>query len=153
MIMNPSLVSNPFEEGDFVDKDGKILGKHHGLIHYTIGQRKGLGIAMGHPVYVCKLNPDKNRVVIGDEEDLMSEKVDIRDYNFLSIPDLKMGESINGIVKIRYHHAGEYAEIKKVSDDRLLLTFDKPVKSATPGQSAVFYDDNGCVIGGGIISD
>jgi tRNA-specific 2-thiouridylase len=146
-------VSNPFEEGDFVDKDGKILGKHHGLIHYTIGQRKGLGIAMGHPVYVCKLNPDKNRVVIGDEEDLMSEKVDIRDYNFLSIPDLKMGESINGIVKIRYHHGGEYAEIKKVSDDRLLLTFDKPVKSATPGQSAVFYDDNGCVIGGGIISD
>ena len=153
MIMNPSLVSNPFEEGDFVDKDGKILGKHHGLIHYTIGQRKGLGIAMGHPVYVCKLNPDKNRVVIGDEEDLMSEKADIRDYNFLSIPDLKMGESINGIVKIRYHHAGEYAEIKKVSDDKLLLTFDKPVKSATPGQSAVFYDDNGCVIGGGIISD
>ncbi len=142
---------DPFKAGDFVGKDGKSLGKHNGLIHYTIGQRKGLGIALGHPVYVCKLNPDLNQVVIGEEEDLMSEKADIRDYNFLSIPDLEVGESINGIVKIRYHHAGEYAEIKKVSDDRLLLTFDKPVKSATPGQSAVFYDENGYVIGGGII--
>lgn len=142
---------NPFEKGDFVDKDGKSLGKHQGLIHYTIGQRKGLGIAMGHPVYVCKLNPELNQVVIGEEEDLMSDKVEIRDYNFLSIPDMEVGQSVRGIVKIRYHHAGEYAEIKRVSDDKLLLTFDKPVKSATPGQSAVFYDDNGCVIGGGII--
>ena len=139
------------EEGYFVDKEGKNLGKHKGIIHYTVGQRKGLGLSMGHPVYVCKLMPSENQVVIGEEEDLMSDKVEIGNFNFLSIPDLTVGDCVRGIVKIRYHHAGESAEIKKVSDDKLLLTFDKTVKSATPGQSAVFYDDNGCVIGGGII--
>ena len=140
-----------FMEGDFVDKDGNVLGRHNGLIHYTIGQRKGLGLSMGHPVYVCRLDAHHNRVVIGDEEDLYTDKVEIRDYNFLSIPEPSIGDSLRANVKVRYHHPGENAEIKRVSEDKLLLTFDKPVKSATPGQSAVFYDENMYVIGGGII--
>ena len=139
------------KEGDFVDKDGNVLGKHKGIIHYTIGQRKGLNLAMGHPVYVTKLDTEDNRVIIGDEEDLYSSVVYVKDYNFLSIPDIVTGESVKGIVKIRYHHPGEEAEIEKTDDNRLKLTFINPVKSATPGQSAVFYDENGCVIGGGII--
>ena len=106
---------------------------------------------MGHPVYVTKLDTEDNRVIIGDEEDLYSSVVYVKDYNFLSIPDIVTGESVKGIVKIRYHHPGEEAEIEKTDDNRLKLTFINPVKSATPGQSAVFYDENGCVIGGGII--
>ena len=137
--------------GDFVDKEGNVLGKHKGIIHYTIGQRKGLGIAMGHPVYVCSLIPEENKVVIGEEEDLYSNIVTVHNFNFLSIPDMKIGESIRGKAKIRYHHPGEWAKIERTSEDKLMLSFDKPVKSATPGQSAVFYDDEGCIIGGGII--
>ena len=150
----PEDISNKYgfeKEGDFVDKDGKVLGKHKGIIHYTIGQRKGLNLAMGHPVYVTKLDTDSNKVVIGDEEDLYSSVVSVKDYNFLKFPDIAPGESVKGIVKIRYHHPGEEAMIEKTEDDRLKLTFINPVKSATPGQSAVFYDEDGCVIGGGII--
>ena len=137
--------------GDFVDKAGNIIGKHKGIIHYTIGQRKGLGLAMGHPVYVCGLIPDENKVIIGEEEDLYSSDVYVRDYNLLSVPDLNIGESIRGFAKIRYHHPGEWADITKVDEEKLLLKFDKPVKSATPGQSTVFYDEENRVIGGGII--
>ena len=138
--------------GDFVDKDGKVLGKHKGIINYTIGQRKGLGIAMGHPVYVTGLDPENNRVIVGEEEDLFSSECFVKDYNFLSIDDLKQGESVTARVKIRYHHAGEECVIEKTGDGRLKLTFAKPVKSITPGQSAVFYDNNNCVLGGGIIA-
>ena len=137
--------------GDFIDKNGKVLGKHKGIINYTVGQRKGLGLSMGHPVYVCKLVPSENQVVIGDEEDLFSSIVEISDFNFMSIPELEIGQNVRGNIKIRYHHAGEWAMIERISPNRLKLTFDKPVKSATPGQSAVFYDEDGCVIGGGII--
>ena len=137
--------------GDFVDKEGNVLGKHKGIIHYTIGQRKGLGLAMGHPVYVCGLIPDENKVIIGEEEDLYSTEVYVRDYNLLNVPDLNIGESIRGFTKIRYHHPGEWADIIKVDKEKLLLKFDKPVKSATPGQSTVFYDEENRVIGGGII--
>ena len=139
------------KEGDFVDKDGNVLGKHKGIIHYTIGQRKGLNLAMGYPVYVTRLDVDTNRVVIGDEEDLYSSVVYVKDYNFLKVDDIACGESIKGTVKIRYHHPGEEALIEKSEDNRLKLTFVNPVKSATPGQSAVFYDEDGCVIGGGVI--
>ena len=140
------------KEGDFIDKAGNVLGRHKGIIHYTIGQRKGLGLSMGHPVYVCKLLSNENKVVIGEEEDLFSSSILIRDYNLMSIEDIGKGERIRGIVKIRYHHAGEWAYIEKYDEECLKLTFDKPVKSPTPGQSAVFYDEDGCVLGGGIIS-
>ena len=137
--------------GDFIDKNGNILGQHKGIIHYTVGQRKGLGLSMGHPVYVCGLIPAENKVIIGDEEDLYSSEVYVTDYNLLSIPDLNIGESIRGMAKIRYHHLGEWADIIRIDNERLLLKFDKPVKSATPGQSSVFYDEENRVIGGGII--
>lgn len=138
--------------GDFVDKEGKVLGQHKGIINYTIGQRKGLGIAMGHPVYVTGLDPTSNKVIVGEEVDLFSSECFVKDYNLLSIEDLKPGEKVTARVKIRYHHQGEEAMLEKADDGMLKLTFAKPVKSITPGQSAVFYDNDNCVLGGGIIA-
>ena len=138
--------------GDFVDKDGNVLGQHKGIINYTIGQRKGLGIAMGHPVYVTGLDPANNKVIVGEEEDLYSSECFVKDYNFLSIENLKQDEKVTAKVKIRYHHPGEEAVIEKAGAGLLKLTFSKPVKSITPGQSAVFYDNENCVLGGGIIA-
>jgi len=139
------------KEGDFVDSEGKILGKHKGIVHYTIGQRKGLGLPMGVPVYVTGIDSALNRVIIGSEKELFSSKACVKDYNFLSICDLAENENIRARVKIRYRHTGEYAYIERYDQDTLLISFDNPVKSVTPGQSAVFYDDEDRIIGGGII--
>ena len=138
-------------EGNFVDEDGNILGKHKGIIHYTVGQRKGLGIALGYPAFVKKICADTNEVVLAKNEALFSREIMCRDLNFMSIPDLKTGEKVRAAVKIRYHHAGTAAEIEMVDEDRVKITFDEPVRAAAPGQSAVFYDENDCVVGGGII--
>ena len=138
-------------EGLFVDTSGNILGKHKGIIHYTVGQRKGLGIALGYPAYVKRIEPLTNEVVLGNEASLYSSEILCSSLNFMSIADLKSGVSLQARVKIRYHHIGETATIKRKSADTVSVCFDKPVRAATPGQSAVFYDGEGCVIGGGII--
>ena len=138
-------------EGNFVDEDGNILGKHKGIIHYTVGQRKGLGIALGYPAFVKKICADTNEVVLAKNEALFSREIMCRDLNFMSIPDLKTGEKVRAFVKIRYHHAGTAAEIEMLDEDKVKITFDEPVRAAAPGQSAVFYDENDCVVGGGII--
>ena len=142
-------------EGSFVDESGHILGKHKGIIHYTVGQRKGLGIAMGHPVYVKEIRADKNEVVLGDEAALYSKELYCKDVNFMSIEDLCKGERLSCIVKIRYRHGGQSAKIEKVQiqgHELIRVVFDEPVRAATPGQTAVFYDEEGCVIGGGTIA-
>ena len=138
-------------EGNFVDAEGRILGRHKGITHYTVGQRKGLGLAMGVPVFVKEIRPETNEVVIGSNEDLFSDTVFCRDLNFLSIPGLAPGETINAVVRIRYHHKGEEAQVRLVGDDLAEITFKRPVRAAAPGQAAVFYDEDGCVIGGGTI--
>ncbi len=140
-----------FSGGDFVDKDGNILGRHRGIIHYTVGQRKGLGLSLGYPVYVTKINAAKNEVVVGSEESLYSREVICNDLNFLSIPELREGERLRCTAKIRYHHKAQAAYIELYDSDKVKISFDEPVKAAAPGQSAVFYDDEDCVIGGGII--
>ncbi|MBQ9912325.1 MAG: tRNA 2-thiouridine(34) synthase MnmA [Firmicutes bacterium] len=139
-------------EGDFVDEDGKVLGRHKGLIHYTVGQRKGLELAMGYPVYVKSIDPVRNEVVICRNEALFEKKVVCEDLNFLSIEGLERGEKLRCLAKVRYHHEAAPAYIQMTGDGRLLIEFDEPVRAAAPGQSAVFYDENGCIIGGGIIS-
>ena len=144
-------IKNRLEEGNFVDPDGNILGKHKGIIHYTIGQRKGLGIAFGHPIYVKEIRPETNEVVLSEEEEIFTKEVFCRDLNFLSIPDLKAGEEMPAKVKIRYRHNAETAVISKVADDEVRIYFDAPVRASTPGQSAVFYDEENRVIGGGVI--
>ena len=139
-------------EGDFVDENGKVLGRHKGIIHYTVGQRKGLELAMGYPVYVKSIDAVKNEVMICRNEALFEKRVICEDLNFLSIEGLEKGVRLRCFAKVRYHHEAAPAYIEMMEDGRLLIGFDEPVRAAAPGQSAVFYDENGRIIGGGIIS-
>ncbi|MBR1568585.1 MAG: tRNA 2-thiouridine(34) synthase MnmA [Lachnospiraceae bacterium] len=138
-------------EGFFVDTDGNRLGRHRGIIHYTVGQRKGLGLALGYPAYVKEIRTDTNEVVIGTEEELYRSRIYCDQLNYLSIAGLQTGERIRANVKIRYHHAAAPAWITLVEPDLAAVDFDSPVRAAAPGQSAVFYDGQDCVIGGGVI--
>ena len=139
--------------GNFVDAAGNILGTHNGIIHYTIGQRKRLGLSLGHPVFVKEIRPETNEVVIAlDESEIMSSEIEVTDLHFQGIPDILPGEPVRANVKVRYHHDGENALIERISPEKVRIRFDQPVRAAAPGQSAVFYDENECVIGGGIIT-
>ena len=135
-------------EGNFVDLTGKVLGKHKGITHYTIGQRKGLNLAMGHPVFVAAIRPDTNEVVIGEDADIRGNVVYCDQINYMGMEDLP--EPRRAVVKIRYAHAGTPCLLEKLPDGRVKCTFDENVRAATPGQSAVFYED-GYVLGGGTI--
>ena len=137
--------------GCFVDEEGNYLGTHKGITHYTIGQRKGLGIALGHPIYVKEIRADSNEVVLSDEPALFSREVLCRNVNFLSIPGMDPGQQIPAKAKIRYHHQAADALLEMQADGCVRILFDDPVRAAAPGQSAVFYDADDCVIGGGII--
>ncbi len=141
-----------FPAGNFVDEDGNVLGRHKGIIHYTVGQRKGLGIAMGHPVFVKEINVEKNEVVLSEEGALFSDKAVVNRLNFLGIEDIRENEKIRAKARIRYHHKGEWATITRNGADSVLISFDNPVRAASPGQSAVFYDADNCLLGGGIIT-
>lgn len=140
-------------EGNFVDEDGNILGTHKGIIHYTVGQRKGLGIALGRPAYVKKINPEKNEVVLSDAAGTACTQIICKDLNFMGIDPPKEGEMFECTVKVRYRHAGDTAVVEKTGQDEVKITFKTPVRFAAPGQSAVFYDDTGCVMAGGVITD
>ena len=135
-------------EGDFVDKNGKVLGHHRGIGAYTIGQRKGLNLAMGHPVFVTEIRPEANEVVIGEAEDVMTDHLTCSHINYMSIPDLT--EERRVFARIRYSHPGEWCRIRKAGEDRIFCEFEKPVRAVTPGQAVVFYDGE-YVLGGGSI--
>jgi tRNA-specific 2-thiouridylase len=135
-------------EGNFVSVDGEILGRHKGIYHYTVGQRKGLGLAMGHPVFVVEIRPETNEVVIGENEDIMSDTLYADALNFMSIEDLEGEMRVDA--KIRYNHKGAPAVIRKISEDRIECIFDTPQRAISPGQAVVFYDGN-VVVGGGTI--
>lgn len=138
-------------EGSFVDEEGNILGTHSGIINYTVGQRKGLGVAVGRPVYVKRIDAANNTVILADDAALYSKTVQVRSLSFQAIEDIALGDSISACVKIRYRHAGDMAVITRTGEDTVTIDFETPVRAATPGQSAVFYDEGGHVIGGGII--
>ena len=138
-------------EGNFVDEQGNILGRHKGIIHYTVGQRKGLGLSLGHPVYVKSIRAQTNEVVIGDDSSLYGRDILCGELCFMSIADIAPGEHIRAKVKIRYRHRERPATLEKHSSGTVLIHFDEPVRAAAPGQSAVFYDSEGHVMGGGMI--
>ena len=138
-------------EGDFVDEHGNVLGRHKGIYRCTVGQRKGLGLSLGYPAYVKALDPANDRVIIGTEDSLYSNTVICGDLNFMGIPELKAGERIRGLAKIRYAHKPQPAEAELRPDGTLQLTFDAPVRAAAPGQAAVLYDTDGCILCGGTI--
>ncbi|MBE6015584.1 MAG: tRNA 2-thiouridine(34) synthase MnmA [Lachnospiraceae bacterium] len=138
-------------EGNFVDEEGNVLGRHKGIIHYTIGQRKGLGIAFGRPLFVKKIDAEKNEVVLSDNDSLFSYNVLCDRVNYLSIEGMQPGETLRCKSKIRYRHEAADATLRSLEGGKLAIEFDQPVRAATPGQSAVFYDDADRVIGGGRI--
>jgi tRNA-specific 2-thiouridylase len=134
--------------GDIVDRSGRVLGRHSGIHNYTIGQRKGLGIAAPRPLYVIGFDLDKDRVIVGGEEMLYSKGLMADVVNYLSIP--KPDGEVEAKVKVRYRHDGEEAVIKPLENNKVMVEFKRPVKSITPGQAAVFYDRDK-VLGGGWI--
>ena len=138
-------------EGNFVDEAGNVLGRHNGIHHYTVGQRKGLGIALGYPAFVTRINPDDNTVVLGLEKSLMCSSFFCSSVNFLSIPEPAEGEKVRCLVKSRYHQLERPAVIEALADGRVRVDLEDALKGVTPGQSAVFYDEDGRVIGGGVI--
>lgn len=138
-----------FEEGNFVTADGSILGRHKGIIHYTVGQRKGLGLSLGHPVFVLEIRPETNEVVIGSNEDSMTLYVRASQLNFMAVEDLEEPKRV--WAKIRYNHKGAWCTAQKTKEDELLCTFEEPQRAVTPGQAIVLYDGE-YVLGGGTIT-
>lgn len=134
--------------GNFVDMQGNVIGKHKGIIHYTIGQRKGLNLALGKPAFVVEIRPETNEVVIGDNADVFYDTLYANKLNFMSIEDLEGQMKVVG--KIRYSHQGSPCTIEKVDKDIVKVVFDEPVRAITPGQAVVFYDGD-IVVGGGTI--
>ena len=138
-----------YPEGDIVDMEGNVLGHHKGLIHYTIGQRRGLGVPADRRLYVVKLDVPNNRVVLSDEKDLFHTDVHIRDFHWIT-GEIPEGE-VRCRAKIRYRQKEQPATlIPGKEGGNALLRFDEPQRAATPGQSAVFYGGD-TVLGGGII--
>lgn len=134
--------------GKFVDSEGRVLGEHKGITHYTIGQRRGLELPMGERVFVTQIRPESNEVVIGKNEDIFTTTVVCDRVNFMAVGDLE--KSARVLAKIRYNHKGEYCRIEKLSGGRLRCLFEQPVRAATAGQAIVFYDGE-YVLGGGTI--
>ena len=135
--------------GNFITRDGKILGKHRGYPFYTIGQRKGLEIAVGEPLFVLEIIPETNTVVLGRENELRQKGMWVRSLNMIKYDSIN--EPFEAITKIRYKDSGTISMIEQV-DNRMKVIFNDEVKAIAPGQSAVFYDGND-VIGGGWIEN
>ena len=137
-------------KGNFVDQTGKVVGKHEGITHYTVGQRKGLNLSMGRPVFVTEIRPETNEVVIGDNKDVFKSVLTASHANWMSIPEPKPGEKVRVQAKVRYAHQGAMATVYMTEDGLLVCEFDEPQRAITPGQALVMYDGE-YVVGGGII--
>jgi tRNA-specific 2-thiouridylase len=138
----------PDTSGELVTTSGEVVGKHAGIHNFTVGQRKGLGLAKGNPLYVLEIRGDKHQVVVGSGEELRSASMQVKDANWISIPFL--AGSMRVKTKIRHKHEPAAATIE-MDGDRVLVTFDEPQRAVTPGQAAVFYDGDE-VVGGGWIA-
>ena len=140
--------ASPGEPGNFVDRQGRVLGPHKGIIHYTIGQRKGLGLAAGKPLYVLEIRPTSNEVVVGADEEVYQRTVYADQLNF--IPFEKLQTKLEVGAKIRYNHSPAPAIVEMVDDTILRCVFQQPQRAITPGQALVLYDGD-LVVGGGSI--
>ncbi len=148
LFLKSRLPEKYFKPGLIVDREGKILGRHKGIAFYTIGQRGGLGIALGVPVYITKIDAANNTVVVGKENCLYSRGLIVKDLNFVSIEFLKRKLVVK--TKIRYNHKEVKSVLIPINRNSVRVEFDFPVRAVTPGQSAVFYDRD-VVVGGGVI--
>jgi tRNA-specific 2-thiouridylase len=138
----------PDTAGELVTTGGEVIGEHHGIHNFTVGQRKGLGVATGSPLYVIQINGAEKQVVVGGEENLYSQTLRARRVNLIAAHELR--EPMRVSVKIRHRHEPAAAMIEKTGDDEILVTFDQPQRAITPGQASVFYDGD-VVVGGGWI--
>lgn len=138
----------PDTAGELVSTSGETIGEHGGIHQFTVGQRKGLGVATGTPLYVIQIKGDSREVIVGGQEELYSHSLHANRLNWIAIDDLH--EPMRVSVKIRHRHQGATAVIEKVSGDQVLATFDDAQRAITPGQAAIFYDGD-IVVGGGWI--
>lgn len=142
-------LETPISKGNFVDKDGKVLGEHQGIIRYTIGQRKGLGIALGKPAFVTDIRPKTNEVVLGEPEDLLKSHLVADNINLISVDNLFEKKLLKA--KIRYSKQEQPAQVYQV-EDKLYVDFLEPQRAITKGQAVVIYDGD-VVVGGGTICE
>ena len=134
--------------GNFVTPEGKILGRHRVISHYTVGQRKGLGLALGYPAFVLEIRPETNEVVIGTYEESLTRVLKADQLNFMAVSDLKEPRRV--FAKIRYNHKGAWCTVEKTGEDEITCVFEDPIRAVTPGQAVVLYDGE-YVLGGGTI--
>jgi tRNA-specific 2-thiouridylase len=139
----------PETAGELVSTNGKVMGEHTGVHNFTVGQRKGLGVATGSPLYVLEIKGDTGQVVIGDQENLYSRTLRVERTNLIAAEDLP--EPLRVGVKIRHRHEAAPATVERAGKDEILVRFDQPQRAVTPGQAAVFYDGD-VVVGGGWIA-
>ncbi|MBZ5705280.1 MAG: tRNA 2-thiouridine(34) synthase MnmA [Acidobacteriia bacterium] len=139
----------PDTAGELVTSDGRVIGDHQGIHNFTVGQRKGLGVATGSPLYVIQIKGDTREVVVGNQDELYSRTLRSRRVNLIAAEDLR--EPMRVTVKIRHRHEPAPATLEKSGADEVLVTFDQPQRAITPGQAAVFYDGD-VVVGGGWIA-
>lgn len=137
-----------YPNGSFVDMDGNVLGEHKGLIKYTVGQRKGLGLALPKPMYVCSLCPEDNTVILGDNSDLFSKELDAEEINLIACE--RIDAPIRVTAKVRYSQSAQPATVWQTGDDSIHVKFDEPQRAITSGQAVVMYDGE-IVVGGGVI--
>lgn len=138
----------PDTAGELVTTTGEVIGRHEGIQGFTVGQRKGLGVTSVNPLYVLAIHPDSHQVTVGDNEDLFSRDLYANRLNWISIPELT--EPIRVSAKIRHRHTPAMATLHRVDEDTVHAVFDEPQRAITPGQSAVFYQEDE-VVGGGWI--
>jgi tRNA-specific 2-thiouridylase len=141
--------SLPDTAGELVTTNGEVIGEHSGVHNFTVGQRKGLGVATGSPLYVIQIKGDTRQVVVGGGDELYSRTLTARKLNWIAVDDLHT--SMRVTAKIRHRHEAAPAVLEKTGDDEVLVTFDQPQRAITPGQATVFYDGD-VVVGGGWIS-
>nr|WP_294491511.1 tRNA 2-thiouridine(34) synthase MnmA [uncultured Mediterraneibacter sp.] len=134
--------------GNFVSPEGKVLGQHKGIIHYTVGQRKGLGLALGYPAFVLEIRPESNEIVVGTYEESLTNVVRAEHVNFMSVETLTEPKRV--FAKIRYNHKGAWCTVEKDGKDSIVCCFEEPQRAVTPGQALVLYDGD-YVLGGGTI--
>ncbi|HHW95304.1 MAG TPA: tRNA 2-thiouridine(34) synthase MnmA [Mogibacterium sp.] len=148
-----SYTGKEYTPGNFVDINGRILGTHKGIINYTIGQRKGLGISLGKPMYVYRLDIKNNSVILAEDSDLYETKLIADNMNWVSIEEPKVGDRRHALGRIRYRHAEAPCTVTMLEGGKAEVVFDEPQRAITPGQSIVFYDiaTDSYVLGGGII--
>jgi tRNA-uridine 2-sulfurtransferase len=140
----------PDTSGELVTTDGRVLGRHEGIHNFTVGQRKGLGVATGSPLYVININGAEGKVTVGGNDDLLSRKLIAHRMNWIAIDNLR--EPIRVVAKIRHRHEPAPAVVENAGNSEVLVTFDEPQRAITPGQAVVFYDGD-LVVGGGWIAE